>query len=67
MIYTPFNCPLDPCHLMHYWIDPELEKTICADGTIFFHIPIDKKMVMKNPAPCKKDMYASIGHWYQTF
>jgi len=36
-IFTPFNCPSDACHLMHYWIDPGLEKTICADGTIFFH------------------------------
>jgi len=52
---------------MHYWIDPGLEKTICADGTIFFHIPIDEKMVMKNPIPCKKDTHASIRHWYQTF
>ena len=67
VIYTPFNCPRDPCHNMHCWIDPPLEKTICADGTIFFHIPIDKKMVMKNPAPCKKDTHASIRRWYQTF
>jgi len=52
---------------MHCWIDPGLEKTICADGTIFFHIPIDEKMVMKNPAPCKKDTHASIRRWYQTF
>jgi len=66
-IYTPFNCPLDPCHNMHYWIDPGLEKTICGDGTIFFHIPIDKKMAMKNPIPCKKDTHASIRRWYQTF
>jgi len=67
VIYTAFNCPGDPCHLMHYWIDPGLEKTICADGTIFFHIPIDKKMVMKNPVPCKKDTHAAIRHWHQTF
>jgi len=52
---------------MHYWIDPALEKTVCADGTIFFHIPIDEKMVMKNPAPCKKDTHAAIRRWYQTF
>jgi len=52
---------------MHHWIDPGLEKTICADGTIFFHIPIDKKMVTKNPVPCKKDTHASIRRWYQTF
>jgi len=52
---------------MYYWIDPPLEKTICADGTIFFHIPIDKKMVMKNPVPCKKDTHALIRRWYQTF
>jgi len=66
-IYTPFNCPLDPCHNMHCWIDPGLEKTICGDGTIFFHIPIDEKMAMKNPIPCKKDTHASIRPWYQTF
>jgi len=52
---------------MHYWIDPGLEKTICGDGTIFFHIPIDEKMVMKNPVPCKKDTHAAIRRWYQTF
>jgi len=67
VIYTPFNCPRDPCHNMHYWIDPGLEKTICADRTIFFHIPIDEKMVMKYPIPCKKDTHASIRCWYQTF
>jgi len=67
VIHTVFNCPRDPCHNMHYWIDPALEKTICADGTIFFHIPIDEKMVMKNPVPYKKDTYASIRRWYQTF
>jgi len=52
---------------MYYWIDSGPEKTICADGTIFFHIPIDEKMVMKNPVPCKKDTHALICHWYQTF
>jgi len=67
VMYTPFNCPSDPCNNLHYWIDPAMEKTICADGTIFFHIPIDEKMVMKNPIPCKKDTYASIRRWYQTF
>jgi len=67
VIFTPFHCPTDPCHNMHYWIHPALEKTICADGTIFFHIPIDEKMVMKNPAPCRKDAHAAIRHWYQTF
>jgi len=64
VIYTPFNCPGDPCHLMHHWIDHGLEKTICGDGTIFFHIPIDEKMVMKDPAPCKKDTHVSIRRWY---
>jgi len=67
VIYTVFNCSGYPCHNMHYWIDPGLEKTICGDGTIFFHIPIDEKMVMKNPAPCKKDTHAAIRRWYQTF
>ena len=67
VIYTTFNCPGDPCHNMHYWIDPGLEKTICADCTIFFHIPIDKKMATKNPVPCKKDTHAAICRWYQTF
>jgi len=52
---------------MHYWIDYALEKMACADGTIFFHIPIDKKMVMKYSAPCKKDTHAAIRRWYQTF
>jgi len=64
VIYTPSTCPRDPCHDMHSWIDPPMEKTMCADGTIFFHIPIDEKMVMKNPVPCKKDTYASICRWY---
>jgi len=67
VIHTPFNCPRDPCHNMHYWIDPGLEKTICADGTMFFHVPIDEKLAMKNPIPCKKDAHASIRRWYQTF
>jgi len=52
---------------MHYWIDPGLEKTICVDGSILFRIPIDEKMVIKNPAPCKKDTHAEIRRWYQTF
>jgi len=52
---------------MHCWIDPGLEKTICADGTVFFRVPIDKKMAMKNPAPCKKDTHASMRRWCQTF
>jgi len=64
VIYTVFNCLRDPCHNLHYWIDTGLEKTICADGTIFFHIPIDKKMVMKNPVPCRKDTHVSIRRWY---
>jgi len=67
VIYTPFNCPRDPCHNMHYWIDPPLEKTIGADGTIFFHILIDEKMAMKNPARCRKDTHAAIHRWHQTF
>jgi len=66
-IHTPYNCPGDPCHNMHYWIDPGLEKTICADGTIFFHVPIDEKLVMKNPIPCRKDTHALIRRWHQTF
>jgi len=44
-----------------------MEKTVLGDGTIFFHVPIDEKMVMKNPAPCKKDTHAAIRRWYQTF
>jgi len=52
---------------MHCWINPALEKTTCADGTIFFHILIDEKMVMKNPVPCKKDTHAAIRRWHQTF
>jgi len=67
VIHTPFNCPRDPCHNMHYWIDPGLEKMICADETIFFQVPIDEKLVMKNPISCKKDTHASICRWYQTF
>jgi len=67
VIHTPFNCPTDPCNNMHCWIDPALEKTVCGNGTIFFHMPIDEKMVMKNPAPCRKDTHASIRHWHQTF
>ena len=67
VIHTPFNCPLDPCHNMHYWIDTAMEKTVLGDGTIFFHIPIDEKMVMKNPVPCKKDTHAAIRRWYCTF
>jgi len=67
VIHTPFDCLTDPCHNMHYWIDPGLEKMICADGTIFFHVPIDKKLAMKNPIPCRKDTHASIRRWHQTF
>jgi len=67
VIYTAFNCPRDQCHNLHYWIDTGLEKTICADGMIFFHIPLDEKMVMKNPVPCSKDTHVSIRRWYQTF
>jgi len=52
---------------MHYWIDPAMEMTMCARATIFFHIPIDEKMVMKNPVPCRKDTHASMRRWYQTF
>jgi len=44
-----------------------MEKTVFADGAIFFHIPIDEKMAMKNPAPCKNDTHAAIRRWYQTF
>jgi len=67
IIHTPYNCPLDPCHNMLCWIDAAMEKTVLADGTIFFHMPIDEKMVMKNPVPCKKDTHAAIRRWYQTF
>jgi len=48
-------------------VDPSLEKTVLADGTIFFHISIDEKMYMKNPVPCQKDAFASIRRWYNTF
>jgi len=44
-----------------------MEKTVLADSTNFFHIPIDEKIAMKNPAPCKKDTHAAIRRWYQTF
>ena len=67
VIHTPFNCPLDPCHDMHDWIDTAMEKTVLGDGTVFFHAPVDEKMVMKNPAPCKKDTHAAIRRWHQTF
>jgi hypothetical protein len=67
VIYTPFNCPNDPCHGMHYWIDPAMEMTVYGDGSVFFHVPIDEKLVMKNPVPCKKDTHAGIRRWYQTF
>jgi len=52
---------------MHFWIDPGLEKTMCADGNIFFHVRIDETIVMKNPVPCEKDTHAAIRRWYQTF
>jgi len=67
VMHAPFNCPTDPCNDMHCWIDPALEKTVCGDGTIFFHIPIDEKMVLKNPVPCRKDTHAAIHRWCQTF
>jgi len=67
IIHTPYNCPGDPCHNVHCWIDAAMEKTVFADGAIFFHIPIDEKMAMKNPAPCKNDTHAAIRRWYQTF
>jgi len=66
-IHTLYNCLGDLCHNMHYWIDAAMEKTVLGDGTIFFHMPIDEKMVMKNPVPCKKDTHAAIRRWYQTF
>jgi len=52
---------------MLHWIDAAMEKTVLADGAIFFHVPIDEKMAMKNPAPCKKDTHAAIHRWHQTF
>jgi len=67
VIHTPFNCPGDACHSLHYWIDPGLEKTTCADGSIFFHVPIDEKLVMKHPMPCIKDSHAAVRRWCQTF
>jgi len=42
VIHTPFNCPSDPCNNVHYWIDAGMEKTVCGDGTVFFHVPIDE-------------------------
>jgi len=65
--HTPHNCPSDPCHNMHHWIDAAMEKTVCANGTVFFHMPVEEKMVMKNPVPCKKDTHAAIRRWHQTF
>jgi len=44
-----------------------MEKTVLGDSTIFFHAPINEKMVMKNPEPCKKDTHAAIRRWHQTF
>jgi len=67
VIHTPHNCPGDACHDVHHWIDAGLEKTICCDGTIFFHVPVDERMVMKNPVPCRKDTHAAICRWHQTF
>jgi len=67
LIHALCNCPGDPCHDMHCWIDAAMEKTVLGDGTIFFHMPVDEKMVMKNPAPCKKDTHAVIRRWCRTF
>jgi len=66
-IFNPFNCLGDPCHGLRHWLDPAVEKTVLADGTVFFHITIDEKMYMKNPVPCQKDTHASIRRWYNTF
>jgi len=67
VIHIPFNCPTDPCNNVHHWIDAGLEKMVCGDGTVFFHMPVDEKMVMKNPLPCRKDAHAAIRRWCQTF
>jgi len=67
VIHTAFNCPSDPCNGLHCWINPGLEKTMCGDGSFFLHVPIDEKLVMKNPAPCKKDSHAAVRRWHQTF
>jgi len=43
VVYPVFSCPGDGCYNMHYWIDPALEKTACADGTIFFIARLTKR------------------------
>jgi len=67
VIHAAIHCPGDPCSNLHHWIDPGLEKTTCGDGSFFFHVPIDEKLVMKNSAPCKNDSHAAVRRWCQTF
>jgi hypothetical protein len=44
-----------------------MEKTVLADGTIFFNGTIDDKLVLKNPIPCMDPTHAGIRRWYDTF
>lgn len=53
-------------HLTTY-NDGSLDKTIFANGTVYFHVPIDEKVILKNLVPCKKDTHSAIRRWCNTF
>jgi len=66
VFHAAFNGPSDPCNGMHCWINPGLEKTTCASGSVFFHIPIDEKLVMKNPVlKLSQHVVQRRGRWLQ--
>jgi len=65
-IHRPHRTP-DAHDNMSYWSGGQLDMTIFADGTVLFHVPIDEKVVLKNPVPCRKDTHAGIHRWHDTF
>jgi len=40
--------------------DGSLDKTFFADGAVFFHVPVDEKVVLKKTVPCRKDTHVAI-------
>jgi len=65
-IHTPCRTP-DAYDNMRCSSGGQLDMTIFADGTVLFHVPVDEKVVLKNPVPCRKDTHAGIRRWHNTF
>jgi len=65
-IHTPCRTPYAYYDMRHS-SGGSLDKTTFADGTVLFHVPIDEKVVLKNPVPCRKDPHVSIRRWYEAF